>query len=248
MPDTHSRHRTRAIWTALLVTVLWSSSWVLIRVGLDDEALPPLTFAGLRYATAAVVLAGWVGARSGSRRQLLGLRRPLTGRLVALGLVYFAVTQGAQFVAIDTQPAATSSLMLAPTAFFVATLSGRSIGEAVTARQVGGAALVAVGATVYFAIGVIVEGMPDISSRSAAIIGWLAVVNTAVAFTLWNSAQRRLAAVETAAINNTMLVQIAVLAWIFLGESAGPVGVTGIAIVSVGAFLAQAPRRHLPRR
>jgi drug/metabolite transporter (DMT)-like permease len=302
MPDTHAAHHTRAIWTALFVTVLWSSSWILIRVGLDDEALPPVTFAGLRYATAAIVLAGWVGARPGSRHQLLGLRRQLFGRLVLLGLVYFAITQGAQFVAIDAQPAATSSLMLAPTAFFVATLSGRSIGEAVTPRQIGGAVLVAVGAAVYFsgdlgatwvgmiasiiglaanvagslmgrsvnrdapvspvivtavsmgvgaavllAIGVIVEGIPDISSRSAAIIGWLAVVNTALAFTLWNSAQRRLAAVETAAINNTMLVQIAALAWIFLGESAGPVGIAGIAIVSGGAFLAQAQRRHVPR-
>jgi drug/metabolite transporter (DMT)-like permease len=101
-----------------------------------------------------------------------------------------------------------------------------------------------VGAAALLTVGLIVEGMPDISSRSAAIIGWLAVVNTAVAFTLWNSAQRRLAAVETAAINNTMLVQIAALAWIFLGESAGPVGIAGIAIVSVGAFLAQAPRRR----
>ncbi len=40
---------------AILVTVLWSSSWVLIRIGLDDESLPPLTFAGLRYGLAALV-------------------------------------------------------------------------------------------------------------------------------------------------------------------------------------------------
>ena len=40
---------------ALLVTVLWSSSWVLIRWGLDDEGLSPLMFAALRYGLAAVV-------------------------------------------------------------------------------------------------------------------------------------------------------------------------------------------------
>lgn len=301
-PDTPPDGHAGAIGIALLVTVLWSSSWILIRIGLDDEALPPLTFAGLRYTTAAVVLAAWTGARPSSRHQLLRLSRPLLGRLVVLGIVYFAVTQGAQFVAIDAQPAATSSLMLAPTAFFVATLSGRSIGEPVTLRQLGGAALVAVGAAVYFsgdlgatwlgmaasivglaanvagsllgrrinrdatvspvvittvsmavgasvllATGLLVEGLPHLTPRSAAIIGWLALANTAVAFTLWNRAQRRLAAVETAAINNTMLIQIAALAWVFLGESPGPVGIIGVLIVSSGAFLAQAPRRPMLR-
>ena len=49
-------------------------------------------------------------------------------------------------------------------------------------------------------------------------------------------------AVESAAINNTMLVQIAVLAWIFLGEPRGPLGWLGIAVVSIGALLAQSRR------
>ncbi len=284
----------RAVGTALLVTMLWSSSWILIRIGLDDEDLPPLTFAGLRFAVAALVLLGWTISRRSRRRQLSTLDRSTVKRLVILGLVYFSVTQGAQFVAIDAQPAATSSLMLAPTAFFVAVLSGRAIGERVSARQLVGAVLVAGGAAVYLsgnlgatwigmvastvglganvagallgrqvnrqgnvsplvvttvsmsigaflllAIGVGVEGLPDLTPKSALIIGWLAIVNTAVAFTLWNTAQRRLAAVESSAINNTMLIQIAALAWVFLGERPGSLGIIGIIIVSAGAFLAQ---------
>ena len=35
---------------ALLVTFLWSTSWVLIKIGFAD--IPPLTFAGLRYTLA----------------------------------------------------------------------------------------------------------------------------------------------------------------------------------------------------
>jgi len=46
--------RSFAVLQALLVTFLWSTSWVLIKVGLED--LPPLTFAGLRYGLAALVL------------------------------------------------------------------------------------------------------------------------------------------------------------------------------------------------
>ena len=42
-----SGHAT-AILQAAFVTFLWSTSWVLIKVGLDDLELAPLTFAWLR--------------------------------------------------------------------------------------------------------------------------------------------------------------------------------------------------------
>ena len=48
--------RPTAIAQALLVTFLWSTSWVLIKIGLNDLVLPPITFAALRYALAALVL------------------------------------------------------------------------------------------------------------------------------------------------------------------------------------------------
>ena len=47
MSPPERREHSLAVWCALLVTVLWSSSWVLVRVGLDDESLRPITFAGL---------------------------------------------------------------------------------------------------------------------------------------------------------------------------------------------------------
>lgn len=295
MSDPDRRAHLRAVWAALFVTVLWSSSWVLIRVGLDDEELPPLTFAGLRYSLAAILLLAIALRRSGTRTELAALGVAGWRSLVVLGLVFYAVTQGAQFVAIDNQPAATTSLMLAPTPFVVAVLSQRSIGEAVRRRQIVGAAVMVLGAVLYFAgdlgatslgmtaaviglsanvassllgrsvnrghhlsplavtvasmtvgsavlvtVGLTVEGLPRLSGTAVGVVAWLAVVNTAVAFTLWNASLRRLAAVESAAINNTMLVQIAVLAWIFLGEPPGLVGGIGIVVVSSGALLAQA--------
>ena len=48
-----SPHLT-AVLQALLVTFLWSTSWVLIKVGLDE--IPALTFAGLRYTLAFLFL------------------------------------------------------------------------------------------------------------------------------------------------------------------------------------------------
>ena len=61
--------------------------------------------------------------------------------------------------------------------------------------------------------------VPEPTGRGWLIIVWLAVVHTAVAFTLVEPlVASRLTAIESAAINNTMLIQIAALAWIFLDE------------------------------
>ena len=43
-----------AVLQALLVTFLWATSWVLIKIGLKD--IPALTFAGLRYTAAFLCL------------------------------------------------------------------------------------------------------------------------------------------------------------------------------------------------
>ena len=86
------------------------------------------------------------------------------------------------------------------------------------------------------------EGIPAVTMKGWLIILWLAVVNTALAFTLWNLSLQRLSAVESASINNTMLVQIAILAWVFLGEAPGAFGLLGIALVSVGVYIVQSTR------
>jgi drug/metabolite transporter (DMT)-like permease len=96
-----------------------------------------------------------------------------------------------------------------------------------------------IGAVILTAGGLAIEGMPAISARALLIIVWLAVINTALAFTLWNQSLRRLAALESAAINNTMLIQIAVLAWIFLDEPLGLREAIGILLVTIGILLTQ---------
>lgn len=285
----------QATLLALVVTVLWSSSWILIRWGLDDEALQPITFAALRYGLASVVLVAAVISRPSVRAHVGGLDRATWVRIVALGAVFYALTQGAQFVAIDNQPAATSSLVLSWTPLVVAGLSAWTLAEVPHRRQFAGAVLVVIGAWSYFAgdlgatvvgmaaalvglganaasslmgrslgrqghvpplvitalsmtigsailvvVGLSTEGLPAVSPRAWLIIAALAVVNTAVAFTLWNMSLRHLSAVESAGINNTMLIQIALLAWIFLDEQPGVFGLVGIVLVSMGIFLTQA--------
>ena len=71
------------------------------------------------------------------------------------------------------------------------------------------------------------------------VVAWLAVANTAFAFTLWNRTLRTLTAVESSVINNTMLVQIALLAWVFLGEGLSGREAMGMVWVGLGALLVQ---------
>jgi drug/metabolite transporter (DMT)-like permease len=278
---------------AYLVTFLWSSSWVLIKVGLAD--IPALPFAGLRYALATLVLLPFV-LRPAPLAALRALPTRAWRDLARLGVVLYALTQGAQFLALSLLPAATVALVLSCTPVLVALVAAASLGERLGARQwvgigvfLAGAALylapaglagagvagllvagvglaanaaasvlgravnrsaavpplvvtvvsMAIGSAVLLAGGVAVQGAPTLSASGWAIVGWLAVVNTAFAFTLWNRSLQHLTAVESSVINNTMMVQIAVLAWVFLGEALTPLSIAGLALATLGALAVQ---------
>lgn len=285
--------RTRAVAEALFVTVLWSSSYVLITIGLAD--IPALTFAGLRYALASLVLLPLFVSR-GEHRHLSRLSGTEWASLLSLGVLLYAVTQGAQFVGLLYLPSATVSLLLTFTPALVALVALPTLGEWPSPRQRAGIGLLSVGAVTYFlplsflaarvvglgvmlvalvgnalssvlgrrlnrtrtlspllvttvsmtvgsAVllggGVAAQGLPPLTPRHWAIVGWLAVVNTAGAFTLWNRTLRTLSAVESSVINNTMLAQVALLGWVFLGESLTALDVVGLALVGGGALFVQ---------
>ncbi len=296
MPEP-SASRPAAVAQALFVTFLWSTSWVLIKIGLEE--MPPILFAGLRYGLATLVLLPWVVFSPARRARVAALGRSEWRTLCGLGIVLYALTQGAQFVALAAIPAATLSLVLSCTPVVVAVLSVPLLGERPTRLQVVGALLLLVGAALFLqeespaleartlglvaaavglaanagasflgrhvnrsrpdvfvvttlsmavgsglllGAGLVLEGPPRLEARSWAIIAWLAVVNTAFAFTLWNRTLRQLSATESSVVNNTMLIQIAVLAWIFLGETITPVQVVGLATAAAGVLLVQLRR------
>jgi drug/metabolite transporter (DMT)-like permease len=83
------------------------------------------------------------------------------------------------------------------------------------------------------------EGFTVVSAAGWGIIVWLGVVNTALAFFMWNRALGRLEAFEISVLQNTMLIQIAALAWVFLGERFGVAKVPAMALVFLGALIVQ---------
>jgi drug/metabolite transporter (DMT)-like permease len=78
-----------------------------------------------------------------------------------------------------------------------------------------------------------------LDSQSWLLIAWLAVVNTAFAFTLWNLTLQILTAVESSVINSLIMPQIAILAFVFLGEALNLQEVAGLILVGIGALVVQ---------
>ena len=290
-PEPERKSHFTAILQALLVTFLWSTSWVLVKFGLAD--IPAFTFAGMRYSLAFLLLLP-VFIRSGQVRNLPQLTRLQWLRLVLLGLVYYTITQGTQFLGLQLLPAITFSLLLNLSAPLVALLSIPLLKELPTRLQWAGIGVFLVGVLVYFypagieagmALGLLVGMTSVLATSAASIIGrginrlgqipaltvtvvsmgiggvlllllglaveapptlglaqwgivlWLALVNTAFAFTLWNHTLRILSATESSMINNTMLVQIAILAWIFLGERPGLPQIVGMMFALAGTVM-----------
>lgn len=288
---THSH--LKAILLALFVTFLWSTSFVIIKIGLAE--IPPLTFAGLRYTIAFLCLLPLAFTKN-NRDGIKKLNNKDWLKLFIYGLLFIAFTQGAMFMGLLFLPAVTVSLWLNFTPLIVAVMAIFLIKEYPTILQWSGVILFIVGIITYFfpialsgdqeiglivmtigvlansgsavlgrsinreakinpvvvtivsmgigsiillIAGIAIQGLPSISLQNVLYLLWLAVINTALAFTIWNYTLRTLSAMESSIINGTMLIQIAVLAWIFLGEAITLQEGVGMLIAACGALLVQ---------
>jgi drug/metabolite transporter (DMT)-like permease len=102
-----------AAWAALLVVwVVWGSTFVGIRVGV--ESIPPLAMAGIRYLIAGAVL--FPIARRGRGRELRAADRPGLAQwlgMAVVGTMLLAFGNGAASYAEQTLPAGLTALLIA---------------------------------------------------------------------------------------------------------------------------------------
>ncbi|MCE7748605.1 MAG: EamA family transporter [Candidatus Heimdallarchaeota archaeon] len=304
------------VFQAFFVTILWSSSWPIIKFGLEE--IPPLIFAGMRYFVASAILLIYVFSFSKYRHEIKNLSVRWWSKLVFYGVIFYSITQGAQFLGLQYLPAITVSLLLSFTPIIVLFFANTLLKEKSNAVQfllvivaLGGALLyfllspelistqfnivsgymqlfisssgsiplnlrilgliivivgvlanafsaiigrsinqskevssvvitsvsMFIGSVILLISGLIVEGIPKLSPVSVGYILWLSIVNTALAFTLWNHAMQKLRAVEISIINNTMLFQITILAVIFLAERPSGIQWIGLVIVAISGLI-----------
>ncbi|MFC1803784.1 DMT family transporter [Thermoproteota archaeon] len=284
--------RVKAIFEALFVTFLWSSSYILTKFGLID--VQPLTLAGLRYLISSLVLIP-IALSKGEHRKISG---DAWWKLGVLGVLGYTVAQGLQCVGLFYLPSVSVTLILNFTPVTVILLNLAFTGEAPNRDQITGLGLVLLGALLFFSdklggynlIGFIItlisgigwagymvagkllfkekrvsplgntafamgtgtilllasaylyEGLKPIPVSGWMIIIWLGVVNTALAFYLWNHALKTLEAFELSVLQNTMLIQITILSIIFLGEILPRVKYVYIMIIFIGVLVVQLRR------
>lgn len=283
--------KRKAIFLAILVTTIWSTSWILIKIGLRE--IPALPFAAMRYSLAFLILLPFL-FRKPNRQVIKALGWKDWLVLAGLALLTYPLNQGGLFVALSYLPNTTVSLLQNFSPVFIALLGGLILNERVNRIQYLGMLVLLSGAMVFFlplqasnlsipglvaslvtlmanvfnsilgrkvlragtypvlvftgvcmGIGSLVmvvtssawEWIPQISPSMWGILIYIALINTALAFILWNTTLQRLTAFEANIINNTMLIQIAILSWIFLGDVITLKMAAGMTLVMGGAVL-----------
>lgn len=279
--------RTLALLEALLVSMVWGSSFILVKLALTD--LGPLTIGGLRYFTGFVCLLPFL------RRGSVSLNAGQWMRMALLGFSSYTLANGAMFWSLRFLPATTGSFMmslvtvtvlfggviwlreipnrvqtfgiaivLAGMALFFSpglkpgepiglaifmlallgfTLFGLLSRVTVIGRQVGTLPLtalpLALGGGLLLTIAVPFEGIPNASLRTWGLILFLAAVNTALGYMLYNHSLQSLQAFEMNVLLNLSPVWTALFGWILLGETLGSFQWAGMLVVLVGTALVQ---------
>lgn len=137
--------RTTQVLCVALLCLIWGSTWLVIREGLED--LPPFTSAALRFGLAALVMAAL--APSLARRE--GGGRPPLALVLAMGGLNFAASYGIVYWAETRLPSGVVSVLWAVFPMTLGLVGHRMLpGERLAGRQWGGIALGLVGVVLLF--------------------------------------------------------------------------------------------------
>lgn len=162
-----------AVW--LLLCLIWGSTWIFIKLGLDDW--PPFTFAGLRFLLASTILWGIVLVR--------GDKVPRTRRdwlLIAwLGITSFSVNYGLIFWGENRIPSGLTAVLQATIPGFGLLLAHYLLpNERITAAKLAGVALGILGVAVIFADQMNIAGPSALWGSAAIIVSAVVVAYTNV--------------------------------------------------------------------
>lgn len=195
----------------------------LVALGLSGYAVNPLGYT----IALAFLPASWVGVVLGVNNTLQVLlwsaillrERPTSVQLAAIvvatvGTVAFQPPGG---VSAESLPLPTLAMLISGVGYALWIVGNRTL-----LRGTGPLDLVCpsmlIGSLPVLAAGIGIEGLPRLPVSAWSLMLGLAVVNTSAAFLLWTHTQRSLATHQSAAINNTITIQVALLAFFLLGE------------------------------
>ncbi len=155
--------KSRLVW--LLLCLIWGSTWLFIKLGLED--LPPLTFAGIRFVIATIILFAWILAR--------GVPLPSKARdwlfLAVTGVLSFTLNYGLVFWGEQYISSGLAAVLQSMLPLFGLILAHFYLpGERMTLPRLAGVLLGVLGVGVIFSNQLQVSG-PRALWGSAALVG-----------------------------------------------------------------------------
>jgi drug/metabolite transporter (DMT)-like permease len=157
--------KARVVW--LILCGIWGSTWLFIKLGLAD--LPPLTFAGIRFLVASLILSALILAR--------GVRWPRSRRdwfLIAIvGWLQFTLNYGLVFWGEQYIPSGLAAVLQSTFPAFGLVIAHLYLPyERLTTRKVIGVLMGVVGVTIIFSDQLTIAG-------HLALLGSVALVASA---------------------------------------------------------------------
>jgi drug/metabolite transporter (DMT)-like permease len=163
-------HRSKLpilIW--LVLSLIWGSTWLFIKLGLED--LPPFTFAGIRFVIAAFILSIVIAIR----------RRPLPralrdwGLMAVTGLLAFSVNYGLLFWGEQRTSSGLPAILQTTIPVFGLVIAHLYLPEErITWPKLGGVLLGIIGVGLIFSNQIAAEGKSAFWGSVAIVIGALA--------------------------------------------------------------------------
>jgi drug/metabolite transporter (DMT)-like permease len=156
------------VW--LILCGIWGSTWLFIKLGLQD--LPPMTFAGLRFVIAFLILAVIILAR-----RLPWPRKSSDWQIIAVtGFLTFTVDYGLLFWGELHVSSGLAAILQAATPLFGLVLAHQLLpSEPMTPSKIAGVLIGMIGVAVIFADQVSDQGSLAVWGSTAIVVGAFAV-------------------------------------------------------------------------
>ena len=282
-----------AIAEALLINLIWSSSFIIVKIALDDFG--PITIGGLRYFIGALILLPFM-----LKEKSAPLSTKMWGLLLLLGISQYTIANVAIFWSLKYLPATTVSFLMGTITittllvgiffhkefpskmqtigifvtlgggalFFIRGLhAGETLGLiifgigligftafSILGRQIARAGLVStlslttiplmLGGVITLLIAIPLEGLPSAPPKAWGLILILSVVNTAIAYLLYNHALQIMTAFQMNIALSLTPVWTAIFGFFLLDERLESLQMLGIAVMIAGVMLVQMRKKN----
>jgi drug/metabolite transporter (DMT)-like permease len=150
----------------LLLCIIWGSTWLFIKLGLED--LPPFTFAGIRFVIASIILYAIIAAKK--------IRLPRTRKdwtlLAVTGVLSFTFNYGLVFWGEQYVSSGLAALLQATIPVFGLVIAHFYLpGEQMTPAKILGVVLGVAGVGVIFSNQLSVSGKQALAGSAGLVIG-----------------------------------------------------------------------------